>query len=383
MIVVGLMSGTSADGVDAAVLRLDGAPPHLEWELLAYINRPHTQQMRFEIFACFRPETSSVDRLCRLNFALGEAFANAALAAIAEAGLNPTEVDLVGSHGQTLWHIPPGSGETPSTLQMGEAAVIAERTGLPVVSNFRTRDMAAGGHGAPLVPFVDWLLLSHPTQTRAAQNIGGIGNVTYIPPSHTSGSDAKGVFAFDTGPGNMLIDDAASRATDGMLTYDKDGRIAAQGQVDEELLASLLVDPYFSMPPPKSTGRERFGVQLGAQIWADATARGLSAPDILAALTAFTAESIARAYHDFLPVFPDEIILSGGGAYNPTLKQMLVERLKPARLLTSDEVGIPIDAKEALAFAVLAYETWHHRPGNLPAATGAKRSVLLGNITLP
>ena len=383
MIVVGLMSGTSADGVNAAVLRLDGAPPHLEWELLAHINRRHTQQMRFEIFACFRPETSSVDRLCRLNFALGEAFANAALAAIAEAGLNPTEVDLVGSHGQTLWHIPPGSGETPSTLQMGEAAVIAERTGLPVVSNFRTRDMAAGGHGAPLVPFVDWLLLSHPTQTRAAQNIGGIGNVTYIPTSHTSGSEAKGVFAFDTGPGNMLIDDAASRATDGMLTYDKDGRIAAQGQVNEELLASLLVDPYFSMPPPKTTGRERFGAQRGAQIWAEATARGLSAPDILSTLTAFTAESIARSYHNFLPVFPDEIILSGGGAYNPTLKQMLVERLKPARLLTSDEVGIPIDAKEALAFAVLAYETWHHRPGNLPAATGAKRAVLLGNITLP
>ena len=383
MIVVGLMSGTSADGVDAAVLRLEGAPPHLEWELLAHINRPHTPQMRSEIFACFRPETGSVDRFCRLNFDLGEAFAEAALEAIAAAGLKPADVNLIGSHGQTLWHIPPGSGETPSTLQIGEAAVITERTGLSVVSNFRTRDIAAGGHGAPLVPLVDWLLLSHPTQTRAAQNIGGIGNVTYIPPSLSSGSEAKGVFAFDTGPGNMLIDDAASRATDGMLTYDKDGRIAAQGQVNEELLASLLIDPYFSMPPPKSTGRERFGVQLGAQIWADATARGLSPPDILATLTAFTAESIARAYHDFLPVFPDEIILSGGGAYNPTLKQMLVERLKPTRLQTSDEVGIPIDAKEALAFAVLAYETWHHRPGNLPAATGAKRSVILGNITLP
>lgn len=191
------------------------------------------------------------------------------------------------------------------------------------------------------------------------------------------------VFTFDTGPGNMLIDDAASRATDGALTYDKDGMIAAQGQIDQDLLANLLTNPYFSTPPPKTTGRERFGVQLSEKIWMDAIARGLSAPDILATLTAFTAESITRAYRDFLPASPDEIILSGGGAYNPTLKRMLVERLNPARVFTSDEIGIPADAKESLAFAVLAYETWNHRPGNLPAATGAKRRVVLGNITLP
>ncbi len=383
MIVVGLMSGTSADGIDAAVVRLTGAPPGVDWTLLGHLHVAYPSQLRAEIFACFRPETSSVEGICRLNFRLGEAFAEAALQAIASTGLGQGEVDLIGSHGQTLWHIPPGSDDIPSTLQIAEAGVIAERTGLPVVSNFRTRDIAAGGHGAPLVPFVDWLLLAHPTRTRAVQNIGGIGNVTYLPSISAGGRGPgeHGVIAFDTGPGNMLIDDATQRATKGRLHYDRDGRIAAQGRVDQPLLEDLLGDPYYSASPPKTTGRERFGLPLSEQIWREATRRGLSPADIVATLTAVTAESIARAYHTFLPGFPDEVILSGGGAYNPTLKAMLAERLANARILTSEEIGIPANAKEALAFAVLAYETWHKRPGNLIAATGASHPVILGTIT--
>jgi anhydro-N-acetylmuramic acid kinase len=387
MIVIGLMSGTSADGIDAVVVRLDGSPPTLAWEVLGHTHRLLTPQLRSEIFACFRPETSSVDRLCRLNFALGQAFGAAALDAAREAGLSMTEIDLIGSHGQTLWHEPPVNG-FGSTLQLGEPAVIAEMTGVPVVSNFRTRDMVVGGQGAPLVPLADYLLLSHQTKVRAAQNIGGIANVTYLPPSplHPSpacgrGDGGEGVLAFDTGPGNMLIDEAARLATDGAWNYDRDGVLAAQGRVDESLLSEWLLEPYFQQKPPRTTGRELFGAQRAAEYWAQATRHGLSPNDIVATLTALTAHSIEHAYRSFLPTFPDEVIVSGGGARNRTLMAMLANRLSPARVTTSDEYGLGIEAKEAIAFAVLAYETWHKRPGNIPAATGASKPVVLGSIT--
>ena len=389
MIVIGLMSGTSVDGVDAAVVRLEGAPPSLVWEVLGHSHRSFAPELRTEIFACFRPETSSVDRLCRLNFALGRAFAAAALDSVHDVGLSMAEIDLIGSHGQTLWHEPPING-MGCTLQLGEPTVIAEMTGVPVVSNFRTRDMAVGGQGAPLVPLVDWLLLSHPTKIRAAQNIGGIANVTFLPPvsvtdTHSavdslSGS-VNGVFAFDTGPGNMLIDEAARLATDGAWSYDHDGILAAQGNVSESLLADWLAESYFQQQPPRTTGRELFGTQRAAEYWSQASRRGLDPNDIVATLTALTVRSIEHAYRTFLPAFPDEVIVSGGGARNPSLIAMLTAQLSPARLTTSEEYGLGIEAKEAVAFAVLAYETWHKRSGNIPTATGASRPIVLGSIT--
>jgi anhydro-N-acetylmuramic acid kinase len=404
MIVIGLMSGTSVDGVDAAVVKLEGTPPSLAWEVLGHSHRSFAPELRAEIFACFRPETGSVDRLCRLNFALGRAFGAAALDAAHDAGLLIAEIDLIGSHGQTLWHEPPAGDETHvpeaqrsgmgSTLQLGEPAVIAEMTGVPVVSNFRTRDMAVGGQGAPLVPLADWLLLSHPTKFRAAQNIGGIANVTFLPPVSAAETQStqkeseldsfsgslNGVFAFDTGPGNMLIDEAARLAADGAWTYDHDGVLAARGNVNESLLADWLSEPYFQQKPPRTTGRELFGTQRAAEYWSQASRRGLNPNDIVATLTALTVRSIEHAYRIFLPAFPDEVIVSGGGARNHTLMAMLAERLSPAHVTTSEEYGLGIEAKEAIAFAVLAYETWHKRSGNIPGATGASRAVVLGSI---
>jgi anhydro-N-acetylmuramic acid kinase len=411
MIVIGLMSGTSADGIDAAVIRLEGSPPSLTWEVLGHSHRSYSPELRAEIFACFHPESGSVDRLCRLNFALGQAFGAAALDAAREAGITMEDIDLIGSHGQTLWHEPPTTS-MGSTLQLGEPAMIAEITGVPVVSNFRTRDMAVGGQGAPLVPLADWLLLSHPTLIRAVQNIGGIANVTFLPRSSAThlpdlpsksravsgrrkcrgssqreteldglrGSNSS-VVAFDTGPGNMLIDEAARLATEGEWNYDHDGKLASQGQVDQSLLAEWLAEPFFQQKPPRTTGRELFGTQRAAEYWGQAIQRGLSPTDIVATVTALTARSIEHAYRTFLPAYPEEVIISGGGARNRTLMAMLVDCLRPARVRTSDEDGLGIEAKEAIAFAVLAYEAWHKRPGNIPAATGASRAVVLGSIT--
>ncbi len=377
MIGIGLMSGTSADSIDAACVRLEGAPPRLDWQLLSFITLPMEETLRQEIFAAFRPETGRVDKLCQLNFTLGEVFAKAALEAIRAAGLTPDRVDFIGSHGQTVWHIPPNSGQgVPSTLQLGNPAVIAQRTGVTVVSDFRSRDMAAGGQGAPLVPFVDDLLLRHGALSRAVQNIGGIGNVTFLPPVGQGQA-----FGFDTGPGNMLLDRAAEVLTQGRLRCDLDGRLAFAGAVQEELLAKWLrEEPYFAMTPPKSTGRELFGVQRCDQYLKGELA-GLSKEDILATLTAFTARSTADAYRRFLPVLPDEVLLCGGGARNPAIAAMLQRELPHSRIGRTEDAGLPGDSKEAVAFAVLGYETVNRRPGNLPAATGADRPVVLGSIT--
>jgi anhydro-N-acetylmuramic acid kinase len=255
---------------------------------------------------------------------------------------------------------------------LGEPAVIAERTGCTVIADFRPRDMAAGGQGAPLVPFVDFLLFSEPGVTRAVQNLGGIGNVTYL----RAGGTAAEVLAFDTGPGNMTLDAAVRRVTDGQQAADLEGRLARMGRVIPELLAELLADPYLAQPPPKSTGRERYGEPFVAALWD----RGVRGADLIATLTAFTAASIADAYRRWLPGPVDEVILGGGGARNPVLVERLTAALAPAQVRRHADLGIPDDAKEAIAFALLGYETLHGRPANLPSATGASHSVLLGTI---
>jgi anhydro-N-acetylmuramic acid kinase len=377
MNVLGLISGTSADGIEAAVVSLNGAPPQLEWQLLTHLNVPFAPALREKIFASFRPETSTVNFLCRLNFDLGDAFANAALVAIESAHLKPSDVALIGSHGQTVWHDPPTSQISGATLQIGSGSVIAERTGITTISNLRARDVAAGGHGAPLVSFLDWILFRHPTRTRAIQNVGGIGNVTFLPPLHSSVPP----IAFDTGPGNMLIDFIASRATNGVLAYDQNGQMAARGHVNETWLGELMAHPYFRLAPPKTTGRELFGIQFGAQIEDRARAMDLSYPDILATVTAFTAQSIVQSYRDFLPAPIDEIYLAGGGAHNPTLVEMIRQRAAPIPVHQHDELGLDPSAKEAVTCAVLAYETFHGRPSNLPICTGARHPCILGDIT--
>ena len=377
MKILGMMSGTSADGIDAAILEIYGVIPQIEWKVLFHHHIPYPDILREEIFACFRPETSAVDRICRLNFALGATYGEAALETIRLAGFTPHEIQLIGNHGQTLWHIPanlPGA----STLQIGEPAVITEMTGLPVVSDFRTADMAAGGHGAPLVSFTDVCLFASAEKVRAAQNIGGIGNVTWIP---KTGDNIHPPIAFDTGPGNMLIDDAIERITNGQQHFDRNGETAAHGKVHSAFLTKLLEHPYLQMRPPKTTGREDFGKQYGALLFEEKNKRDLSDADYLATLTALTVQSIARAYREFLPVFPDEVIVHGGGALNPVLMRMLRDALAPAQVFTTDRFGLPTEAKEAAAFALMAYQTWHHQSGNIPSATGARHPVIMGNIT--
>ena len=312
---------------------------------------------------------------------IGEAFAAAVLDLLAGAGVAPEAVDLIGSHGQTIYHAPhpPATRgdlpDVPVTVQIGSGALIAARTGITTVYDFRVADLALGGEGAPLVPYVDYLLLGDGASL-AVQNIGGIGNVTII----QRGQGAAGIYAFDTGPGNMLIDALAVAASGGERQYDVDGVLAAAGTPAAALLADAMEDPFFAREPPKSTGREEFGTLYAAEFRAKGASLGLSDTDMLATATALTARSIADAYRRFvLPVTPlDAVLLCGGGARNPTLRRMLAAELAPLPVGIVEEHGLPSDAKEAIAFAVLAYETAHGRPGTLPATTGAARPAVLG-----
>lgn len=376
--IVGLMSGTSVDAVDAALVSVSGTGGTLRLEeIVATTERPFSQSEAQRIHALF---DGNVADICEMNVLIGEWFAEAALGVIEAAGLRPEDVHLIGSHGQTIYHIPRNpsgkdAGRKPSTLQIGSAAVIAERTGITTVADFRPRDMAAGGEGAPLVPYVDWALCRDPNRTIALQNIGGIANLTVVTPS------LDGVLAFDTGPGNMVIDAAAAFATDGVVSYDRDGEIAASGEVDDTLLAELLAYDYFSIVPPKSTGREMWGTQLVRELsgrYSDPASRH----DLVATMTELVARSIDDAYERF--VLPhhavEEVYVSGGGGRNPVLMRRLGELLAPVSVLDSSALGIPADAKEAIAFAILANETISGSPSNVPSATGAAGRRVLGHI---
>ena len=377
MFIIGLMSGTSADGTEAALLEINGTSPKLNWKLHQHISVPHPEKLQKQILECCDPQTGSVDRICSLNFLLGKVFAQAVLQLCQAAAFLPSRVDLIASHGQTLWHIPEGG--QASTLQVGEPAVLAEITGITTLSNFRTRDMAAGGQGAPLVPLADSLLFGHPEKTRICQNIGGIANLTFLPPTHKKSPQ---IFAFDTGPGNMLIDQAVRRQTGGKQQFDRDGQQAAQGSVNKNLLNTWVEnEPYFLQKPPKTSGREKFGPDYEKKLWLQAKKAGLDFKDYLATLTALTAATILTSIKRLCPTLPDEFIVSGGGTQNPVLMEMLGKSLENITLYTSDDFGLKSAAKEAAAFAILAYETWHNRPGNLPAATGAAHPVVLGSIT--
>ena len=379
MNVIGLMSGTSADGVDACLAEIEGHGLDLDVNLREAVTVPYPVVVRQRLLNLFREPVAPLRELSELNVLVAEAFAEAAEAVCGRAAVPPEEVDLIASHGQTVCHRPPGTAEVNTTLQLGEGAVIAARTGATVVSNFRPRDMAVGGQGAPLVPFADFVLFADDRRTRVILNIGGIANLTWLP----AGGTLAEVTAFDTGPGNMMIDALARRATGGRLSCDLDGCLAEKGTVDEGLLASLLEHPYFARPLPKSTGREVFGDDFTDRLWRGGLKRGLAPEDLVATATAFTAASIARACRRFLPAEPplDEVLLSGGGAENPVLVRLLREHLAPVPLRRTDEVGIPAGAKEALSFAILGYATLQGTPNNVPSATGAKEAVVLGQIT--
>jgi anhydro-N-acetylmuramic acid kinase len=383
MLLIGLMSGTSADGIDAALVEITGEGRNTRVRLLHFVCVPHAPEMRAAILRLCDPKAGAVADLCALNFALGERFAEAARAAADAAGVPLSEVDAVCSHGQTVWHQPTplsvGGVEARGTLQIGEPAVIATRTGCKVIADFRAADVAAGGQGAPLVPYADWALLTSDTESRAVLNIGGIANVTHLPRN----ARMEDVIAFDTGPGNMVMDGMAFLLSVGQRTRDEGGAWAAKGTPNERVVSFLLEHPYFAAPPPKTTGREMFGADYVAAVRSFKGSGRNAGADLMATVTLLTAESIARAFRDFLGPRggAETVIVGGGGIHNKMLMRMLAERLAPARLTTHAEFGIPDDAKEAVAFALLGYETLHGRPSNLPGATGAARAVILGSVT--
>jgi anhydro-N-acetylmuramic acid kinase len=369
-VVVGLMSGTSLDGISAAVARFtDASDGRIDVELLAYVSRAYTPAERNRLSAALGGGTPA--EYCRLNFDLGGWLADAAIAVMADAGVARADIAAIASHGQTIWHEP-----GHSTWQTGEAAVIAERTGVAVVSDFRVRDVAAGGHGAPLVSVADAMLFSSPSEWRGLQNIGGIGNITVVPPRGAF----EGVRAFDTGPGVAVIDGVV-RALRPDLPYDVDGKLALAGTANMRIVSELLAHPYFSSPPPKSTGRELFNSDYVQKLIAASRAVGSTDEDIIATAVELTAQSIGDAYRRFIAEPVKEVLASGGGARNPALFAAIQRAAAPVVVRHFDDVFFDGEAKEAVAFALLGYLHVNQRPGNVPTATGARGQRVLGKLT--
>lgn len=376
--VVGLMSGTSADGVDAALVRINGSGEAVTVKPLAFSALPYPRGLQQRIVTAAVDGT--VSEVCHLNAVLGEWFARAALDVIAQSGLPPSQVHLIGSHGQTIHHLPTpvreyGIGRLRSTLQIGEPSIIAERTGITTVANFRPRDMAAGGEGAPLAPYAHYILLRDPHRARLIVNLGGIGNVTYLP----AGTGPTAVRAFDTGPGNMVLDALVHHLSNGRLSMDRNGRLASKGTVDLALLNTMLAHPFLKKLPPKSTGREEFGGSFIARILKTAR-RSIRPEDLLATASLFTAVSVGLARR-WLPGTVEEVIVAGGGAHNRSVMADLAAVFDPIPVKPLDDLGWDSRAFEAIAFALFAYQTMNGVCTNVPSVTGASHPVVLGQIT--
>ncbi|HLK03598.1 MAG TPA: anhydro-N-acetylmuramic acid kinase [Candidatus Acidoferrum sp.] len=382
-LILGMMSGTSVDGIDVSLVRISGAPPNLRIKLLDHTSVAFPTNIRKEILRVAEQNEITSGELSQLHSHLGHIYADAALAACKKFRISPRKIDLIGNHGQTIFHqatpVNYLGAKTASTLQIGEGAIIAARTGITTVSDFRPADIALGGNGAPLVPFADYALYRHARLGRISLNIGGIANITVIP-ANAKPSD---VFAFDTGPGNMLIDALVSHFTHGRQRFDKNAALAQQGRAIPALLNELLRDPYLKLAPPKSTGREYYGAAYVQQLLALGEKHHANPNDMIRAATLFTSLSIVDALNRF--VFPKhkihQLIVSGGGAQNPLLLAQLSAALSNLEVLSSSSLNIPTDAKESLAFALLAYETFHQRPSNIPSATGARGPAILGKVS--
>ena len=383
MLVLGLMSGTSADGIDAALASISGAPLQLNAKLLGHTSFNFPSPLRKEILRVAEQQPISAGELSQLDFRLGEILADAALAACTRFHISSKRVSLIGSHGQTIFHQGQPTNyfgrPTSSTLQIGEGSIVAARTGITTVSDFRPADMALGGQGAPLVPYVDYLLYRHPKLGRVSLNLGGIANITVIP----AAAKPSQVFAFDTGPANMLIDALVQHFTRSRQRFDKNARLAQSGGSIPELLNELMKDPYLRLAPPKSTGREYYGKDYLKDLLSIGRRYHAKPADLVRATTIFTALSVVDALDRF--VLPKhkihQLIVSGGGAHNPLILAQLSAALPGIEVLPSSQLGVPEDAKEAFAFAILAYETFHCRPANLPSATGACGPAILGKIS--